>query len=365
LDAPFDTLRIDPRSELSIVGQIRGQLVLLVADGRIGPGTRLPAVRSLAAHLGVNANTARAAYARLEAEGIVETRHGVGTTVLDAGDAAMAGVPGWMTNMVGAVIAGLDPFYLDLLRGIEDQADAAGTMLVIVDGRDSPDRAEAAVRQLAARGARGLIAVSVPASPPGGTHPLPTVSVDIPDAAGDSLVFDAEAAAVDAIGHLIAHGHRRIGYVTCPVDWSNQRELYHGYRRALADAALPVDPSLVATVDGFDLEAGRTGARQLLDASDPPTAIFATGGVLAVGVLAEARRRMRVPDDLAIAGYGDVELARLADPGVTMVSLPTRDIGAQAMAALQRRLGDPGADRVRVTLPGRLIPRDSCGPHVA
>ena len=243
MDAPFDTLRIDLRSELSIVGQIRGQLVLLVADGRIGPGTRLPAVRSLAAHLGVNANTARAAYARLEAEGIVETRHGVGTTVLDAGDAAMAGVPGWMTNMVGAVIAGLDPFYLDLLRGIEDQADAAGTMLVIVDGRDSPDRAEAAVRQLAARGARGLIAVSVPASPAGGTHPLPTVSVDIPDAAGDSLVFDAEAAAVDAIGHLIAHGHRRIGYVTCPVDWSNQRELYHGYRRALADAALPEDRS--------------------------------------------------------------------------------------------------------------------------
>ena len=255
MDAPFDTLRIDLRSELSIVGQIRGQLVLLVADGRIGPGTRLPAVRSLAAHLGVNANTARAAYARLEAEGIVETRHGVGMHRARRGRRGDGRRPGLDDEHGRRGDRGPRPVLSRLAAGHRgpsgrrgnDAGDRGRT-------RHSPDRAEAAVRQLAAWGARGLIAVSVPASPAGGTHPLPTVSVDIPDAAGDSLVFDAEAAAVDAIGHLIAHGHRRIGYVTCPVEWSNQRELYHGYRRALADAALPLDLSLVATVDGFDLE---------------------------------------------------------------------------------------------------------------
>src|SRR3954452_25437434 len=235
MDPVFSGLQLDPSSEVSFVGQIRVQVTLLVVDGKLPPGSRLPAVRVLADHLGVNANTIRAAYSRLEADGIVSTRHGVGTTVLPptAGQKGL-GIPSPMTNSVGVIIAGLDPFYLPLLRGIETEADETGTLLFIVDVRDSEERAAAAVRQLAARGASGVIAVSIGGPVEEGTSGhMPFVSVDQPDRAGYSLVFDAEQAGYDATMHIVAHGHERIGLVTCPVEWPNQRDLFEGYRRAL------------------------------------------------------------------------------------------------------------------------------------
>ena len=80
----LSTFRLDARSGLGIAAQIRTRIALLIADGDLVPGDRLPPVRDLAGHLGVNVNTVRSAYARLEADGLVRTRHGVGTEVLAA-----------------------------------------------------------------------------------------------------------------------------------------------------------------------------------------------------------------------------------------------------------------------------------------
>ena len=102
------------------MAQIHARIALLIADGAIAPGETLSSVRALARQLGVNVNTVRAAYARLEADGLVQTRHGVGSVVLESG-AATAPVTGGRLGVdtVGVVIAGLNPFYLPLLRGIE------------------------------------------------------------------------------------------------------------------------------------------------------------------------------------------------------------------------------------------------------
>jgi DNA-binding LacI/PurR family transcriptional regulator len=367
LNPAFADLRLDPGSELSFLGQIRVQVMLLIADGRLEPGSRLPSVRALADHLGVNVNTVRAAYARLEGEGIVLTRHGVGTTVLAAGSGSLSpGVPRYMSNTVGVIIAGLDPFYLDLLRGIEAKADETGTLLFIVDIRDSEERARIAIRQLTARGAQGIIAVSMggPAETDRPDSTPPIVYVDQPDRAGHTLLFNAERAGDEATRHLLDHGHDRIGYVTCPLDWPNQRELFDGHRRALADAGRSLDPSLIAVVAGFDVASGQAGTRSLFGQPDPPSAVLASGGMLAVGVLQAARRHgLRVPDDLAIAGYGDSGVAEFTHPALTMVSLPTYDIGVAAMGQLQRAIADPAAEPHRRVLDGTLVIRESCGPH--
>ncbi len=367
MNPAFAEMRLDPGSELSFLGQIRVQVMLLIADGRLEPGSRLPSVRALADHLGVNVNTVRAAYARLESEGVVATRHGVGTTVLAAGSGSLSpGVPSYMSNTVGVIIAGLDPFYLDLIRGIEAKADETGTLLFIVDSRDSEERARVAIRQLTARGAQGIIAVSMggPAETDRPDSTPPIVYVDQPDRAGHTLVFNAARAADEATRHLLDHGHDRIGYVTCCVDWPNQRELFEGHRRALADAGRSVDPSLIVTVAGFDVASGRAGARLLLGQPDPPSAVFASGGMLALGVLQEARRRrLGVPADLAIVGYADVGITAFTQPPLTMVSVPTYDIGVAAMGQLQRAIADPAAEPRRIVLDGTLVIRGSCGAH--
>jgi DNA-binding LacI/PurR family transcriptional regulator len=362
-------LRLDSSSDLTIVGQIRAQLTLLIADGQLEPGTRLPAVRTLANALDVNVNTVRAAYARLEDDGLVATRHGVGTIVQpSAAGTLRGGGSRSLSNSVGVLIAGLDPFYLELLRGIEARAERQGTLVLIVAVHDSSERATAAIRQLAARGAEGIIAASIGGpekGTPAGSLP-PIVYVDQPDRKGEVLVFDAERAGYETTRHLLDHGHSRIGYVTAPLEYPNQRELFDGYRRALTEAGLEADPAARAVVDDFDVAAGRRGLGQLLERGDWPPALMVSSGMLAIGVLEEARLQgLDVPDDLAIAGYADVDVTRSTHPPLTMVSLPTYDVGVAAMTALQRMIASPARKPERVVFPGTLEIRGSCGPHPA
>lgn len=365
----FPDLRLDPSSDQTIVGQIRAQLTLLIADSRLQAGSRLPAVRTLADRLDVNVNTVRAAYARLEEDGLVATRHGVGTIVQPAAAGMLrSGAPRYLSNTVGVLIAGLDPFYLDLLRGIEEKAEEEGTLVLIVDTQDSEHRANAAIRQLTARGAQGIIAVSIggPESGDALRSLPPIVYVDQPDRRGEVLVFDAERAAYDATRHLLEHGHSHIGYVTFPVEVPNQGELYEGHRRALVEAGLEADQVALATVEDFGVASGRRGLVRLIEQGFRPTAVIASGAMLAVGILQEARQRgWDVPTDLAIVGYADVDVTRSTHPALTMVSLPTFDVGRTAMTALQRMISGELKKPERVVFEGTLEIRESCGPHLA
>src|SRR6266511_3659843 len=263
----LSSLSIDPRSDLGIAAQIRARIAFLVADGELAPGERLPSVRDLAAQLGVNVNTIRAAYADLERDGLVRTRHGVGTVVLAASPARLpAGVRPLGVNTVAVLIGGLNPFYLALLRGIEDVAAEQGTLVLIVDTRDSLPLAEALLRRLIPRGVDGIIAVSV-----GGLEKEaestetddrrlpPIVYVDQPDRTGHVLLFDGHAAGYAATRHLREHAHERIGIITVSRSWPNVYEVYSGYVDALQDTGSQLDPNLIAEVDAFTIENGRLG----------------------------------------------------------------------------------------------------------
>ncbi len=367
----LSTFRLDARSGLGIAAQIRTRIALLIADGDLVPGDRLPPVRDLAGHLGVNVNTVRSAYARLEADGLVRTRHGVGTEVLAAHleRPVSPGVGPLSTNAIAVLIGGLNTFYVSVLRGIEDVAAEQGTLVLIVDTRDSPALAEAEIRRLVARGVDGIIAVSVgglPSNSGGGSRDgvPPIVYVDQPDRPGYALLFDGHKAGYAATSHLLAHGHERVGIVTAPVSWPNVRDVYEGYVHALEDAGAPTAAELVSEVGEFTVEAGRLGLAHLLDRPNPPPAVFSAGESLALGVLREARsRRVRVPDDLAVAGYTDSPIAALVDPPLTTVSVPTREIGIQAMRTLSDLIRGKTPRPRRSVFDVELVLRDSCGVH--
>jgi DNA-binding LacI/PurR family transcriptional regulator len=302
----------------------------------------------------------------------VRTRHGVGTVVLATPPARLPpGVRPLGVNTVAVLIAGLDPFYLALLRGIEDVAAEQGTLVLIVDTRDSPPLAEAMLRRLIPRGVDGIIAVSVGGldepSEKGQTTDgdlPPIVYVDQPDRKGHVLLFDGHAAGYIATDHLCRHGHDRIGIVTAPPSWPNIKEVYNGYARALRDTGRQLDPNLIAEVDAFNIETGRLGLGRLLEQRDPPTAVFAAGEVLALGALREAQaRQINVPAQLALCGYTDSPTATLVQPPLTMVSVPAQEIGTRAMRTLANLIQGKTPRPRRTTLPIKLILRDSCGHH--
>ncbi|MCP2366258.1 DNA-binding LacI/PurR family transcriptional regulator [Agromyces flavus] len=318
--------------------------------------------------MGVNVNTVRAAYARLEADGLLQTRHGVGSVVLATSTGGPAsGALTFGVNTIAVLIAGLNAFYLPLLKGIQDVASDRGALVLIADARDSPRLADTMTRRLIARGVDGIIAVSVGRMPDQldeDLSRLPIVHVDQPDRKGYSLLFDGEGAGYSATRHLAEHGHDRIGLLTAPLNWPTVGEVHAGYRRAIEEAGADRSPALVSEVPEFTIEAGRVGLARLLELPDPPSAVFASGSPLALGAVSEARSRgLRVPDDLAVVGYNDTPMAELVDPPLTVVEVPAYEIGHRAMRLLSDLIDGKKPTRRRTTLRSELILRDSCGTH--
>lgn len=372
----LESISVDPDTGLPLWMQLAQQITWLIASHQIRQGEMLPPIRALAKHLGVNMNTVRAAYQQLEAHNLVAARQGVGTVVLpfDAHRVARE-APRLRTFTVGVLIPGLNPFYVPFLQGIEETAQRDPSLLFICYTHDDALMAKKYMDQLIAKRVDGLIVTSCglyiegegesSASARSDALP-PIVYVDQPDLTGHLVLLDSEGAGYLATSHLLEHGHDRVGLITCPLEWPNVRECYLGYRRALSTAGKESDPTLIATAPAFTLTEGYEAAQQLLDMPDPPTAIFGAGDLLAIGAMEAMKARgLRIPDDVAVAGYNDIDLAALVEPPLTTVAAPSRKMGVIAMAMLQRLIaGESVEDRV-ITLDTKLIIRRSCGCNVS
>jgi DNA-binding LacI/PurR family transcriptional regulator len=157
-------------------------------------------------------------------------------------------------------------------------------------------------------------------------------------------------------------GHRRIALVDHPEDpfapvYPDAR--HRGYRAALAEAGLNATPAYERVTD-FSPEAGAEALRQLLELPDPPTAVFAGSDSQAIGILEAARQAgRRVPDDLAVVGYNDIEVA--AYLGLTTVHIPMREMGRYGVEMLLQAVEGAESLPERVLLPAELIIRRTSG----
>lgn len=169
--------------------------------------------------------------------------------------------------------------------------------------------------------------------------------------------MDDESAAAQMTAHLLALGHRRIGFVAGdPAQAAAPRRLA-GYRRALAEAGLAADPALVMPGD-FTFRGGLDSAERLLSLPQPPSAIFAANDEMAMAaVFAAQRRGLRVPADLSVAGFDDSPFASLVWPPLTTVRQPVAEMAIAAVDMLAAR--DPQAGVGSAVLPHTLVERGS------
>ena len=187
--------------------------------------------------------------------------------------------------------------------------------------------------------------------------------MNLPDPALPSVGATNWAGGIAATEHLIGAGHRRIGAITGPQSYICSRARADGYRSALEQAGLPIDPALLRHGD-FQHEGGFRRGGELLDLADPATAIFAGSDQQALGVYEAARQRgLRVPQDLSVVGFDDLPAARWVSPPLTTVRQPLADMGRVAAEMLGDLITGTPLRSQRVELSTELVIRDStAGP---
>src|SRR5262249_11958001 len=153
-----------------------------------------------------------------------------------------------------------------------------------------------------------------------------------------------------AMRHLLGLGHRRIAAITGPRGWVATEDRRRGYQAALAAAGILPAPELEGEAD-FEIEPGAEAAGALLDLRDPPPAPLAFSDNIAIGAVRAARARgLRVPEDLSIVGFDDVELATIVTPALTTVRQPLAEMGRTAVSLLVRLLERQRFETLRVEL---------------
>jgi LacI family transcriptional regulator len=170
------------------------------------------------------------------------------------------------------------------------------------------------------------------------------------------------AGADQAVRHLLSLGHRRIGIITGRRGGKATDDRRRGYFAALAEAGITPDPALEVE-SNFELPGGTAAAARLLDLPEPPTAIFAFNDNMAIGTIRAARARgLRVPEDLSVVGFDDLDEADIVTPALTTIRQPLAEMGRIAVSLLVRLLDNQRLEALHVELATRLVVRDSTAP---
>lgn len=194
--------------------------------------------------------------------------------------------------------------------------------------------------------------------------PCPVVLIDrnVEGAGLDCVRTDHEEGAYRAVKHLLSLGHRRIGIVVGTGSESVHFDRRRGYEAALAEEGIPIDEELIKQ---RDWERGLSAVDELFALADPPTAIFSTNYVITVGVLSDLKRLgKRIPEDVAVVSFDDLELAMLLEAPLTALVQDPALIGTTAMELLLQRVrGERGKDALpqEVVFRPALVVRQSCG----
>jgi LacI family transcriptional regulator len=268
------------------------------------------------------------------------------------------------SRSIGVVVSDLrNSFYADLAAGIANRARKHGYVMMLVDNEGLLEDELSAAKVFVATRAAGVIVTPLSERVPRYllSQHIPVVEVDRQFAAGacDGVIIDNLSVARRMTDHLVALGHRKIALLIDETEWTTGGERVAGYQSALHDAGLPVEPDLLVPA-GWDSDAARKAAIDLLARRDHPTAVFAANNLLAEGVWrAASDLGLRVPDDLSIVSFDDAQWMSMVSPGISAIAQDAVALGEAAMDRLLARIEDPDSPPRTVVLEAQIRPRGS------
>jgi len=274
------------------------------------------------------------------------------------------------SKTIGLIIPTItNSIYASSTQAVQRVAQRVGYTVLLAVSEFDPSTEESLIRRLVEQRADGLILT-------GGDRPariyamlernaVPyVVTWKLTDGKRrPSVSFDNYRAGRLAMAHLLELGHRRIGFVCGRSDVNDRaRERRRAYEDSMREAGIAVDPDLVYERD-FEFIEGRTAMHRMLEAPEPPTAVFCANDIQAIGALQECvDAGLRVPEDMSIIGFDDLPLAEYTRPRLTTIHVPAKRMGHLAAERLFDWIlkgEQPGIDE----LPVGLVVRDSTGRH--
>jgi LacI family transcriptional regulator len=276
------------------------------------------------------------------------------------------GLKGMKTNVIGALVPDLATSYIGgIMHGIDTELSLHKFDLMLFTHHRIAIKEASYVADMVQGMVDGLLLV-LPRNIADYTdtltrHKFPFVVIDHQGSGDPCPAVGATnwQGGYNATEYLIKQGHKRIGFITGSMDLGCSQDRLKGYRSALRTHHIPEMPELVYEGD-FNQPDGYAGASAFLELPFPPTAIFASNDVMAMGVMDAVRNRnLRIPDDISVVGFDNIPQSAMINPSLTTVQQPLEQMGRVATQMLLGILKNPQKDVNRIELPTELIIRSS------
>ncbi len=335
-----------------------------IVQGILPEGASIPSEKALCAEFNVARGTLRQALRRLEDEGYLRREQGRGTFVQSAQQ--QAAVPDARARRVGFIV----PYVRDssvptIFVGFQEASERLGWSVLFRQANSGLDEQRATIEKLVSERVAGIAlyaADSDNASPLAEIIPpgFPIVLIDryLKGVNADYVASDHFGGALWAVQFLIDNGHRRIGFVRWLSTATSIEHRMLGYQQALRERNIALDPSLTFHVEGYPT-VDITSLVAYLARSDRPTAVMAANDQIAIALYRAAMiAGLRVPDDLSIVGFDDLDISARLEPPLTTLAQPFKQIGETAVHLLHRRINGGGPSQ-RIALSSQLMIRGS------
>lgn len=271
------------------------------------------------------------------------------------------------SNAVGVVVSELDgPFFGAMLSAIEQTLKAAGKFMLVAAGHSREEQEREAIRFLVSRNCDALIVHAERLSDKflvdhdHNTTPLVVMNRKVRGLTDHCFSLNNELGGYLATQTLIKRKHRRIAYISGPLDWVDAKQRFAGHKRALAEANVKFDDRLLYEGD-YHETGGQEALTALLAKNIPFSAVVCANDGMAAGAMAAAHERgLALPDELSIVGFDDAPIARYVYPKLTTVHYPIADMSRMAARWVLKNVYEQSHEVQQVFEP-RIVERDSVG----
>jgi len=269
---------------------------------------------------------------------------------------------------IGVVLSDIqNPFFTSCLAGIESVLQSSDYFLILGNSKEDPRIEEMHLNALISEGIGGIILALTSSYDECYQYladsEIPIVAIDreCKGLSIDSVVIDNVAASQQGTECLVKLGHRRIGFIGGPLEISTSQDRLKGYKEVLTNLDIPIEEDLI--VNGqYHQEGGRSAMEELLNLSDPPTALLIANNLMTLGALETLYlQNIQIPDELAIVAFDDIPWNIALQTPLTVIAQPTYQLGEFAAKMLLDRIKNPDQPIQKIMLQGELIIRDSCG----